>query len=495
MDSIAPVFSFSHQPTPVVPVFKPAPGTVQNTEAMYQFACTLRGNTGTPESDTPAQAVAIFKEAAARGHTGAMHELVVIYTDQSDHQEQASYYKDRALASLTETGAQRILDRKEGGSGSPDDAGQTDRTTNPLTELYEKCAAYLHNHKATGSLPNELWHILLGQHLSQVDRGNLAATCRTLSSVVRSSARSFVRLDLSALSGNSEARFCEYLQNLSGTNLKIQIVGRAGEGEFGKWFKLFCSQVGGNKKLNALQLTVSGCRLTRTEASCLAVLTSLTSLDISTNQLGDPGAQALAVLAGLTSLNISANKLGEPGAQALAVLTGLTSLNISWNQLGDPGAQALAVLTGLTSLDISSNQLRAAGAQALGVLTGLTSLNISANKLGEPGAQALAVLTGLTSLNISANQLRAAGAQALAVLTGLTSLDISWNQLGDRGAQALAVLTGLTSLNIRANQLGDPGAQALAALTGLTSLDIGDNRLGAAGEQALAVLTSLTLKL
>jgi len=67
-----------------------------------------------------------------------MHELVVIYTDQSDHQEQASYYKDMALASLTETGAQRILNRKEGGSGSPDDVAQPGRTMHPLIELYKK---------------------------------------------------------------------------------------------------------------------------------------------------------------------------------------------------------------------------------------------------------------------------------------------------------------------------------------------------------------------
>jgi hypothetical protein len=47
-------------------------------------------------------AVAVFKEAAARDHVGAMYALTVIYTDrintrsylyQSHNQQQATYYK------------------------------------------------------------------------------------------------------------------------------------------------------------------------------------------------------------------------------------------------------------------------------------------------------------------------------------------------------------------------------------------------------------------
>ena len=260
----------------------------------------------------------------------------------------------------------------------------------------------------------------------------------------------------------------------------------------------------------------------------LRVNTSLTSLNLSSNFIGDEEAnslsQALRVNTSLTSLDLSDNSIGDEGAnslsQALRVNTSLTSLDLSINSIGDEGAnflsQALRVNTSLTSLNLCGNSIGHEGAnflsQALRVNTSLTSLNLRGNSIGHEGAnflsQALSVNTSLTSLNLSRNSIGDEGAnflsQALRVNTSLTSLDLYHNSIVAEGAnfpsQALRVNTSLTSLNLYGNSIGAEGAnflsQALRVNTSLTSLDLYRNSIGAEGanflSQALRVNTSLT---
>ena len=65
----------------------------------------------------------------------------------------------------------------------------------------------------------------------------------------------------------------------------------------------------------------------------LTTNTTLTSLNVSHNEIGAAGAQALATNTTLTSLNVSQNRIGAAGARALAANTTLTSLDASWNQI------------------------------------------------------------------------------------------------------------------------------------------------------------------
>ncbi|XP_068699916.1 protein NLRC3-like isoform X2 [Montipora foliosa] len=260
----------------------------------------------------------------------------------------------------------------------------------------------------------------------------------------------------------------------------------------------------------------------------LAVNTSLTTLKLSGNRIGDAGAtslsQALAVNTSLTTLYLPDNSIGDEGAtslsQALAVNTSLTALHLRDNYIGDAGAtslsQALAVNTSLTTLKLSGNSIGYAGAtslsQALAINTSLTTLHLSSTSIVAESAtslsQALAVNTSVTTLHLSYNFIGAEGAtslsQALAVNTSLTTLDLVLNFIGDAGAtslsQALAINTSLTTLYLSSNSIGAEGAtslsQALAVNTSLTTLELSSNSIGDAGatslSQALAINTSLT---
>ena len=75
----------------------------------------------------------------------------------------------------------------------------------------------------------------------------------------------------------------------------------------------------------------------------VACLTDLTSLDLTSNSIGEAGAREIAErLSGLTSLDLSSNSIGEAGARAIAErLSGLTSLDLSDNSIGETGLHDL----------------------------------------------------------------------------------------------------------------------------------------------------------
>ena len=186
----------------------------------------------------------------------------------------------------------------------------------------------------------------------------------------------------------------------------------------------------------------------------LRVNTSLSSLDLSCNFIGDEGAnslaQALRVNTSLSSLDLSCNSIGDEGANSLAqvlrVNTSLFSLRLQNNSVGPEGvnslSQALKVNTSLSSLDLNDNSIGDEGAnslaQALRVNTSLSSLDLTRNSIGDEGANSLA--------------------QALRVNTSLSSLNLSFNSIGGEGVnaldKALRVNTSLSYLNLLGNRVG-----------------------------------------
>ncbi|XP_043074549.1 dynein regulatory complex subunit 5 [Puntigrus tetrazona] len=131
---------------------------------------------------------------------------------------------------------------------------------------------------------------------------------------------------------------------------------------------------------------------------------SLQELDFSHNHIGDRGARAIGKLltrAQLKRLVVCNNQIRGPGAQALAHAlsrnTSLVSLNLRLNRVGDEGGQALAqalVKNGtLVSLHLGGNNLSEPTAVALSQTLvenrTLKNLNLSNNRLGVDGGKVL----------------------------------------------------------------------------------------------------------
>ena len=242
-------------------------------------------------------------------------------------------------------------------------------------------------------------------------------------------------------------------------------------------------------------------------ADYLRISTTVTSLKVVSDSIGDAGAaqlaQCLRVNPTLTSLVLGQANIGDAGtaqlAECLRVNTTLTNLELYRNGVGAEGATRLAeclrVNATLTSLNLFNNSIGDAGATQLAdclrINTTLKSLNLSYNGIGAEGAGQLAEClranATLTELNLGSNQFFEAGARQLAeclhVNTTLASLNLNWNGIDDAGAthlaQCLRVNVTLTNLELLQNCFGDAGATQLAESlrqnATLTSLVLGFN--------------------
>ena len=111
----------------------------------------------------------------------------------------------------------------------------------------------------------------------------------------------------------------------------------------------------------------SFCSLLKEQIQTLRETTSLSSLNVRSNSIGDEEAnllpQILRVNTSLSYLDLSDNSIGVEGvnslAQALGVNTFLSSLDLDSNSIGDEGAnsfpQTFRVNTSLSSLDLGSS--------------------------------------------------------------------------------------------------------------------------------------------
>ena len=255
---------------------------------------------------------------------------------------------------------------------------------------------------------------------------------------------------------------------------------------------------------------------------------SLITLNLSSNRIGDAGAsflsQALKENSSLITLDLTGNRIGHAGAsslsQALTANCSLITLNLGRNFLGGAGASsltpALTANSSLSTLDLSRNLIDGAGAsslfRALTANSSLTSLDLTYNSIGNDGAsflsQALAGNSSLTSLDLSYNSISEADASSLSRVlranSSLTTLKLIGNSIGDTGAsslsRALTANSALTTLKLSGNSIGDAGAsslfQALKVNSTLSTLELGYNIIGDAGasslSQALTANSSLT---
>ena len=226
-------------------------------------------------------------------------------------------------------------------------------------------------------------------------------------------------------------------------------------------------------------------------AGLMPVMGALTSIDLSSNNLGGEAgakhvADMLGVNSGLMALDLSYNNLNDEGVSAVCEAiqsnkeTKLVSLNMVMNRIGPVGAKSVAAMvavTGtLTATNLLDNRLDAESAKMLaevvkqkgislcGIRRDQTTADFRDQNLKPPDAILLAsdlsqagVTGGLTSINLSENQ-----------LCGIWT-DIDGSQHGSYTAEgitaiadALRVNGALTVTNLLGNQLDAASAKMLA---------------------------------
>ena len=281
---------------------------------------------------------------------------------------------------------------------------------------------------------------------------------------------------------------------------------------------------------NISSLCVSHNALNHSVADLTKVVSAnrfLTSLDISSTQIGDEGFAMLAAAlpeCKVNTLNASACLIGDVGLRALVKVISsipqLASLSLAGNAFSDETASLLFDSfhgsPRLVSLDFSDCSLTANSVTALArsaaFLQRLASLNLSHNCLQDAGAAvlfpSLRFLPTLSTLILRGTSIGESGAQAFAeslcCVPDLTAIDLSDCCILDSGVAAIAAALGsvprLVSLKLARVGITSSGAASLASavrcVPQLMCLVLDGNNIGEYGSavltQALRYLPQLT---
>jgi Leucine-rich repeat (LRR) protein len=238
----------------------------------------------------------------------------------------------------------------------------------------------------------------------------------------------------------------------------------------------------------------------------LAALKSLTTLDLSLNNVTAAGLKELATLKNLSTLNLSRTNVADADLEELAALKNLRTLDLSWTNVTDAGLKKLAALKNLATLDLSATTVTGAEMRELAVLKNLTTLYLRGPgahmvvppaavrepSLNDAGAKGLAALESLTTLDLSLNHVTAAILKELAALKNLIALNLSGTRVTDAEMKELAALRNLRILYLfGSTNLTDDGVKQLATLKNLTILDLTVTTVSDTGLMELSAVQGL----
>ena len=228
---------------------------------------------------------------------------------------------------------------------------------------------------------------------------------------------------------------------------------------------------------------------------CAAVtdadLASLTSLDMTSQNIASLKSGDFAGLTSLTVLGLGRNSFTMLPADVFSGLTALTDLLLGNNSLESLPGTVFSSLTALTNLRLNNNALESLPADVFSGLTALTSLVLNENSLESLPGTVFSSLTSLTTLEVSYNELDSLPGTVFSGLTALTFLDLQGNDLDSLPGTVFSSLTALTTLRLQGNDLDSLPDGVFSGLTALTSLRLSDNNLNALPDGVFSGLTAL----
>lgn len=221
------------------------------------------------------------------------------------------------------------------------------------------------------------------------------------------------------------------------------------------------------------------------------------NMDSSGNRLGFPFVNIVTCLLGrcksLTHLDLSWCWCGEQQSgqrnfflNGLPKCTSLLSLKLTGNRIGDDNMESLAIALAqcpaLTHLSLNANRITPLGTPSLARVLlqnqSLSYLDLGSNRIGDEGWEHLAHALGqsktLTHLRLSDNEIGPAGAAHLAAVLWqcplLAHLNLSWNEIDDSGTQRLAEVLpqcqSIAHLDLDHNWIATRGIESLVPVLG-----------------------------
>ena len=213
-------------------------------------------------------------------------------------------------------------------------------------------------------------------------------------------------------------------------------------------------------------------------------MNNLTSLNISSQQIGPEGAKLVSGVKQLEKLILVFNNVGTEGAKYISEMENLTSLIIRSNNIGDEGAIHLSGMKKLTNLDVSDNMIREDGMRAIRKMTQLRSFV----DCGSCALEEVSKMDQLTYLDVSHNL---SGA-AIGKFNNLTWLSMVNTCIGDNELELISKYPKLTKLFVSNNFITSEGVKHLSEMKQLKALHIGDNGINEEGVKIISEMKQLT---
>jgi Ran GTPase-activating protein (RanGAP) involved in mRNA processing and transport len=238
--------------------------------------------------------------------------------------------------------------------------------------------------------------------------------------------------------------------------------------------------------------------------------TSVHTIDLESNEIGDSGVAELAKNLQGTSvhtIDLSINEIGDSGAAEFAKSlqgTSVHTIDLSVNKIGASGAAELAKNlqgTSVHTVNLWDNKIGTSGAAELGKNlqgTSIHTIDLGDNEMGDSGAAELAKYlqgTSIHTVNLGGNQIGASGAAELAKNlqgTSVHTINLWGNEIGASGTAELAKNlqgTSVHTINLASNKIGDSGAEGFSKNlqgTSVHTVNLFDNDIGDSGAAEFA---------
>ncbi len=197
-------------------------------------------------------------------------------------------------------------------------------------------------------------------------------------------------------------------------------------------------------------LNLSGC--VGLHAGSLAALrgfAQLTSLNLSgCGMVTDQALIHLRPLRGLADLGLAGLNITDTGLLYLVDLPTLSSLDLSWTQVGDPGLARLATMRGLHDLTLTGTHVTDAGLAHLRSLPGLEYLDLADTSVTDAGLRVLGGLTTLEVLDLEGVRVHDAGLVHLGTLPHLRQLFLGRTSVTDQGLELLQRISSVRRVDL-----------------------------------------------